>query len=179
MSDLKTSPSPDNMQTDDSGPVSGYSHEHRPLGGYTALTAGFGIAFAGSLVAASRRRGGLPERPDVFDVVTAGIATHKLTRLISKDKVTSFLRAPFVRYEESAGHGEVDEEPRGTGLRLATGELLVCPYCLGQWVAGAFAVGHVGAPRLTRLIAFMYTAETISDFMQLGYNAAENALEEQ
>jgi hypothetical protein len=179
VSETQTTSSPQGIPSDGSNPFSGYSHEHRPLGGYTALTAAFGIGFAGSLFATYRRRGELPERPDVFDVVTAGIATHKLTRLIAKDKVTSFLRAPFVRYEEPAGHGEVSEEPRGTGLRLAIGELLVCPYCLGQWVAGAFAVGHVGAPRMTRLIAFLYTAETISDFMQLGYKAAEDALDQQ
>jgi hypothetical protein len=151
----------------------GYSHEHRPLGGYTALSATFGVAVAGSLVAARRAGHPLPERLGAWDLITIGVATHKLSRLISKDKVTSFLRAPFVRYEESSGHGEVSEEPRGTGLRLATGELLACPYCVGQWVSGGFAVGLVAAPRLTRLIAFMYSAETVSDFLQLAYLAAE------
>ncbi len=163
---------------DGQGPFEGYSHEHRPLAGYAALSTVFAVAFGGSLAAAYRKQGQLPDRPDVWDVVTAGAATHKITRLISKDKVTSFLRAPFVRFEEEAGHGEVSEEPRGTGLRLATGELLVCPYCLGQWVAGAIAIGYIGAPRLTRLMTFLYTAETLGDFLQLGYKAAENALEQ-
>lgn len=63
--------------------------------------------------------------------------------------------------------------PRGSGLRLATGELLVCPYCIGQWVASGFGVGLVAAPRLTRLIALIYSAEAVSDFLQLGYLAAE------
>jgi hypothetical protein len=152
----------------------GYSHEHRPLAGYTALTAVFGTAFVGSLAAAWRRNGP-PSRPGVWDLVTVGLATHKLSRLIAKDRVTSYMRAPFVRYQEPAGHGEVDEEPRGTGLRLAIGELLVCPYCLGQWVAGGFAVGLVAAPELTRLIAFLYSAETAADFLQLGYRAVEDA----
>ncbi len=182
MSDSQTTPIAD-LQTDGSGPDSspfeGYSHEHRPLFGYSALTSIFAAAFTGSMVAAYRRRGSLPARPDLWDVVTAGAATHKLSRLVAKDKVTSFIRAPFVRFEEPAGHGEVSEEPRGTGLRLATGELLVCPYCLSQWIAGAIAVGYVGAPRFTRLMTFLYTAETIADFMQIGYKAAENALDQQ
>jgi hypothetical protein len=156
------------------GTTDGYAHEHRPLGGYLALTSVFGAAFAGSLVAA-RRRGGLPARPEVIDIVTVGAATHKLSRLIAKDKVTSFLRAPFVRYEDSAGHGEVSEEPRGRGLRLAVGELVACPYCLGQWIAAGFGVGLVAAPRLTRLVAFIYTTETVADFLQLAYKAAEDA----
>jgi Protein of unknown function (DUF1360) len=173
MTETISTPSEANLGSD--GSTGTHSHEHRPLAGYSTLTATFGTTFAVALAAATRRRGGLPERPDAYDLVTTGIATHKLTRLITKDKVTSFLRAPFVRHEGSEGHGEVSEEPRGTGLQLAIGELLVCPYCLGQWITGAFAVGYVGAPRFTRLIAYMYTAQTISDYLQLAYKAAENA----
>ena len=164
---------------DGGGPSGAYSDEHRPLAGYSVLTSLFAVAFAGGLATAYRKRGGeLPERLGPWDVVTAGAATHKLARLITKEKVTSFIRAPFVRYEESAGHGEVSEEPRGTGLRRATGELLICPYCVSHWIAGAFAVGYVGAPRTTRLFAFLFTVETVADFMQLGYKAAEDALSE-
>jgi hypothetical protein len=152
----------------------GYAHEHRPLAGYSLLSTVFATAFVSGLAAAWRRNGP-PPRPTVWDVATIGLATQKLARLIAKDRVTSFIRAPFVRYVEPAGHGELDEEPRGTGLRLATGELLVCPYCLGQWIAGAFAVGLVGAPALTRLIAALYSAETVADFLQLAYRAAEDA----
>ncbi len=155
------------------------SHDHRPLAGYSALSAAFALGLGGSLAAAYRKQGALPERFGAWDVVTAGAATQKLTRLITKDKVTSFIRAPFVRFEGKDGYGEVSEVPRGSGLRLATGELLVCPFCLGQWVAGAIAVGYVGAPRFTRLMTFLLTAETVADFMQLGYKAAENALENQ
>jgi hypothetical protein len=162
--------------TADGGPIfGGYAHEHRPLGGYFVLTAGFALAFIGGLEAARRHRGGLPDRLRAWDLITVGAATHKISRLIAKDRVTSFIRAPFVRYQEPDGHGEVSEEPRGRGLRLATGELLVCPYCLGQWVAAALGVGLVGARDLTRLITFIYTAETVSDFLQLAYGMAEEA----
>jgi hypothetical protein len=152
----------------------GYAHEHRPLEGYSALTATFLATFAGALAAARAPGRELPERYSPWDVATTGAATHKLSRLITKAKVTSSLRAPFVRFEGRAGHGEVDEAPRGRGLRLAIGELLACPYCVGQWIAGGLAVGMVAAPRFTRLVAFMYTAETIGDFLQLAYRAAED-----
>jgi hypothetical protein len=147
--------------------------EHRPLGGYAILTGVFGAAFGGSLLAARASGRELPERLPAGDIVLTGIATHKLARLIAKDKVGAFLRAPFTRFQGSAGHGEVDEAARGTGLRLATGELLICPYCLAQWVAGGFTVGHVFAPRLTRVLASMWTAYAIADFAQLAYSAAE------
>ena len=84
------------------------------------------------------------------------------------------MRAPFVSYEEKAGRGELNEKPRGTGLRRAVGELLVCPYCVGNWIAAGFGVGMVTAPRYTRLVAFVYTVETVSDFLQIARKAAED-----
>ena len=149
----------------------------RPLGAYSALTSLFGAGFAGAMGLAVRHRGGLPPQPSAWDVATVGIATHKLTRLVAKARVTSSIRAPFVRYEGGAGRGEVSESPQGTGFRRAVGELLVCPHCLAQWVAGGFTVGLVAAPRMTRLIAAMYTAQTISDFLQIAYKAAEEAVD--
>src|SRR3954468_3053112 len=98
--------------------------EHRPLGGYAVLTAAFAAALTGGLVTG---RDKLPERLTLHEVLLAGVATHKLSRLIAKDKVSSFMRAPFTRFQERAGHGELEEAPRGRGLRYATGELLVCP----------------------------------------------------
>ena len=44
-----------------------------------------------------------------------GIATHKIGRIITKDWVTSPIRAPFTRYEESVGGGEVKEQSRAKG----------------------------------------------------------------
>ena len=87
--------------------------------------------------------------------------------------ITSTLRAPFTRYQEPSGHGELDEAPRGEGLRYAVGELLVCPYCLAQWVVGAITVGSVFAPRTTRLLSAMWAAQAIADGAQLAYSAAE------
>jgi hypothetical protein len=148
--------------------------EHRPLASYGLLTAAFGVLFAGGLTAAARARGGLPDRVGVQDVVMGGIATHKLARLIAKDKVGGVFRAPFTRVQERTGHGELEEAPRGRSLRYAIGELLVCPYCLAQWIAGAFTIGYVAAPRTTRLLAATWTVHAIADGAQLAYSAAEH-----
>ena len=152
---------------------SGYAHEHRPLRAYGALTATFGAAFAGALVAAVRSGRPLPARIGIGDIALMGVATHKVSRLLAKDKVTSFIRAPFTEYQGGSGQGEVEEKARGAGMRLALGELLICPYCLAQWVAAAFGCGLVAAPRLTRLVAGIYTAGTVSDFLQLAYHGLE------
>jgi len=111
--------------------------------------------------------------PSACDVVLAGVATHKLSRLLAKDKVTSSCARRSRSSREAFGQGEVEERARGTGRRLATGELLVCPYCVAQWISAGFAVGYVRAPRFTRLLAGMWTMYAIPDGLQLAYPAAE------
>ena len=156
-------------------PLEGYAPPgtERPLGGYTVLSSVFATSFVGALVAAHRSGHRLPNDFSTKDIVLTGIATHKLSRLIARDKVTSFVRAPFTRFQQKAGHAEVDEEPRRSGMSLAVGELLVCAYCLAQLIAGAFIVGHVTAPRVTRMLTAMWSAHAIADAAQLAYSAAE------
>jgi hypothetical protein len=128
---------------------------------------------AGAVAAAKRSGRDLPEHVEPADVVLIGTASYKLSRLISKKKVTAFVRAPFTELEGKAGPAELEERPRGSGLRRAMGELLVCPYCLGLWASGAFHAGLLFAPRATRFSASVLTAMTISDFLQIAYRAAE------
>ena len=150
-----------------------YADEPIPLRDYEGLVALFNVALVGGLAASERSGRPLPDRLTAGDVVLLSVATHKLSRLIAKDRVTSFARAPFTRYEEPAGHGELEEHARGRGMRRAIGQLLVRPYCMAQWVAGAFTVGIVAAPRVTRLLAGMFTMVAAADFLHLAYKAAE------
>ena len=154
--------------------LEGYADEDKPLAGYGALSTAWVAAFAGAVLALRASGRQLPDRYTPGDVVIAGIASHKISRLISRDKVTSFLRAPFMRYRGSVGKGEVREDPRGEGLQRAIGELLNCPYCLDHWVASAYGISLVAAPRVTRLVGFIATAETIADYMQLGYRTVHD-----
>jgi uncharacterized protein DUF1360 len=153
--------------------VADYSDEAIPLGAYAAVMGLYGAAFAGALVAA--RAGGreLPPRLPPGDLVVFGTATHKLSRLLAKAKVTSVLRAPFTEYERRGGPAEVEERPRGRGFRRALAELLVCPYCLDQWVATGFVSGAVVAPRVTRLVAGVFATVALADFLQLAYKAGQ------
>lgn len=144
-----------------------------PLVSYAVTMGVFNALFAAGLLLAKRRGRQLPERVGPADVLTLGVASHKLSRLIAKDKVTSPLRAPFTVFEGEGGPSEFSEASRGKGARKAIGELLVCPYCLGLWVVATFSVGLLFAPRLTRFIASSLVALTISDFLQIAYKAAE------
>jgi Protein of unknown function (DUF1360) len=155
--------------------VQGYAEpsERPPLLPYAVMMAIFNALFAAALVAAKRGGRQLPERVGAADLALIGTASHKLSRLISKDKVTSPLRAPFTELEGNGGPGELEERSRGKGARKAIGELLVCPYCLGLWVVAGFSLGLLFAPRLTRFLAAIFSALTISDFLQIAYKAAE------
>lgn len=161
--------------TAEPGLIDGYADpaERPPLLSYAVLAAIFNGLFAVALMAAKRSGRELPERPSAGDVALIGTASHKLSRLISKDKVTSPLRAPFTELQGKGGPSELEEGSRGSGARKAIGELLVCPYCIGLWVVASFAVGLLFAPRLTRFIASIFSALTISDFFQIAYKAAE------
>ncbi|WP_433087801.1 DUF1360 domain-containing protein [Dactylosporangium sp. CA-052675] len=147
--------------------------DERPLRGYAAVLGVFAAA-AGAVAGAARLAGReLPERPAAGDVALLAVATHKLSRLITKDAITSPIRAPFTEFEEAAGESELNESPRGHGARHALGELLTCPFCTGVWVAGGLAAGLVFAPRLTRFGMSVAAAVAGSDFLHLAYDAAK------
>ncbi|MGE5746933.1 MAG: DUF1360 domain-containing protein [Solirubrobacterales bacterium] len=154
-----------------------YAHgEDKPLGSHLALVVLYN-GLVGAFFAWRRRSGkGFPKQIGAGDLVLAGVATHKLSRLITKDRVTAPLRAPFTEFQEEGGPGEVEEKPRGRGMRRAIGELLVCPFCLAQWVATALLAGLIVIPRTTRFICSIFAAVTISDFLQIVYRGSEEKL---
>ena len=150
--------------------------EDRPLASYVAVMAVFGALVTGTagIASASGRR--LPPGFGPYDLLLITVGTHKLSRTLSKDAVTSPLRAPFAEYAGQGGPAEVIEEPRkSSGLRHSLGELLTCPFCLDMWVATGFAIGMVFAPRITRLVASTFTALTGADFLHLAYAKAQQA----
>jgi hypothetical protein len=98
--------------------------EERPLTAYVVLVGLFNTVFAVFLFLLRRSRRDLPARIGVGDLLLLGVGTHKLSRLLTKDWVTSFLRAPFTTYQGSASGPEVNEAPRGHGMQRALGELV-------------------------------------------------------
>ena len=144
-----------------------YDGGRAPLGGYLTLMSGFAtVATAGLVLGRARGSSG---RIPVRDLVLLAAGTQALARIVSKDRVTSPLRAPFSRYVEDGTPGEVVEEPRGEGLQRATGDLLTCPYCTGQWIALGLVVGLLHRPRETRLVASIAAISRAADVLQAAY----------
>jgi len=156
-------------------PLRAYSpQEEKPLGGHLTLAAAYNGGVLAYALAYRRAGRALPERVPARDLALLAIGTYKLSRLIAKDRVTSFFRAPFTRYKgESDRPSEVSEEPRGEGLRRAIGELVVCPYCLGQWVGTALLLTYLERPRLARTVASLFAVVAGSDLLQEAWVAVD------
>jgi hypothetical protein len=181
MSLAKTTPEQDRDAADRSGGPRSLVEDYapgsdRPLGGYAVLMGVYGGLVVAGALALRRRNRPLPEVRAV-DIALVGVATHKLARRMSKDSVTSPLRAPFTRYEGVAGPAELQEGVRGSGIRKAVGELISCPFCLSQWVATGFVFGLLAAPRATRWTASVFASLALADFLQFAYGWAEQQAE--
>jgi hypothetical protein len=156
----------------------GYGRSAGILAGYALLVGVFHALFAGFLVAAGRRDTKLPGRIPILDLLMLGTATYKISRVLAKDSVTSFIRAPFTIYRGPAGASEVKEDVRGTGIRKSVGELITCPFCVGTWIAALLTYGLVLESRLARVIALMFTVATVSDALMYGFEALRKLAEE-
>lgn len=147
--------------------------EDRPLASYGAVMAIYSSVVGLAALAVRRSGRRLPDRVAAGDVALLSVATFKISRLLAKEPVTSPLRAPFTTFQGASGEAELAEEVRGAGVRHALGELLTCPFCLGQWTATGLVFGLVLAPRATRLFATLFTSLTAADLLQFAYDRVQ------
>ena len=153
------------------GIFQGYDGGEQPLPSYAAVAGLFNLIFALFLLIARRTGRPIPERMETRDIALLGVATHKLSLLVAQDAITSPLRAPFTELQEKQSPKNVDEKPRGEGLRRSLGELVTCKFCVGQWVASFFTYGLVFAPAVTRLLASIFAIVAVSDHLHQTYKA--------
>ncbi|MEU3034888.1 DUF1360 domain-containing protein [Streptomyces griseoaurantiacus] len=153
------------------------ARERVPLAGYATVAGVFCASLTAFTLIVRRRGVTLPERVPPWDLLLLGAATYKTSRLLTKDKITSFLRAPFTRREEDTTAGEVMDEPRGSGLRLAVGDLLACPFCAGAWTAGGLMATYAVAPRAARLVCAGFGAMTLADWLQYAWTWTQEKAE--
>lgn len=123
---------------------------------YYALLAGiYNALFGGFLLLYQRLRHPLPSVTSL-DVALLGMATLRLSKLLSEDDITAFARRPVV--EMIAG----ERRPRGQGMRWAVGKLVLCPTCTGTWVAAILGYALHLWPRHTRPFLAIMSASGMS-----------------
>lgn len=149
--------------------------QDRPLRGYAMTMATYGglvSALAGTAQLTGRP---IPDTLSWSDVIRGAAATHKLSRLLAKDPVTSPLRAPFASYQGTSGPAELNEKVRGQGGKKTIGELVTCPFCTGVWVATGLTAGLIYLPRTTRIATATLTALAGADLLQFVHAWLEKA----
>ena len=138
-----------------------------PYGSYATIVGTFTGGLVG-VAALARALGRRPEDLTTLDLVALSAATFKAARTVSREKVASFVRQPFVEGEAYTGE---DEEPTGTGMQRALGELVTCTRCIGTWSAAALVSSQLLAPRFGRLVTWTLGAGAANDFLQAGFKA--------
>ena len=149
--------------------------EERPLRGYLITMATYAGLTGGLAALAKATRRQIPDGFSVTDVALCAAATHKLSRLLAKDPVTSPLRAPFTSYQGTTGPAELKEEVRGQGGQKAVGELVTCPFCTGVWVATGLTTGLIFLPRTARMAIDTFAALAGADLLQFAHAWLEKA----
>src|SRR3954449_150768 len=128
---------------------------------YAAISAGYGALMAAVLLAA-RDQGDDPIHP--AELVPPGVATFALAKLISKEKVDSWVREPFL---EELPTGE--RRPKGRRLRYAVGELLSCSRCVGAWSSLALVGLRLTRPREARVVTALLGTSAVNDFLHAAF----------
>ncbi len=129
----------------------------RPYAYYALLIAVYNSIFAGFLYAYRRWSHPL-DRLTPMDFTLLGLATLRMSKLLSEDEVTSVIRRPVIEVEGEERH------PRGRGLRWAIGKLVLCPTCTGTWVAAMLTYALHLSPRYTRPFLAILAASGMEQF---------------
>lgn len=141
-----------------------------PYAGYAAILAAFGGALAAS--AGLERALGRQVRPaSHLDFLVLCAGSFKAARALSRERIGSVLRQPFVESETREGIGLTHEDPAGEGLQRALGELVTCTRCAGTWTAAGLLTCQAVAPRFGQLLTWSLAAGAGNDFLQAAFAA--------
>ena len=149
-----------------------------PYRAYATIVGTF-VAGLGAISGVAALRGKPNHAISAVDLALLGLATFKASRTVARDKVTSFVREPFVEGEAYDGEGE--KPTHETEMKQALGELVTCTRCVGTWIGASLASMQVLAPRTGRLLTTVLAAGALNDFLLAGFSALTekaNELEE-
>ncbi len=148
----------------------GRGHEREPLPEYLRFMGTFAAASAVGTAVLRLAGKTSPGRMPPSDLLLLGLATTRIARLVTRDKVTRAVRAPFTEVEPGAKPHEVKEHARtdAGGFTRAVGELLTCPRCVAVWAAAGLTMAYVAAPGATRVAGSILAAALIADIANVG-----------
>lgn len=96
-------------------------------------------------------------------------AVFRLTHLFVYDKITSFIRAPFIeeiQITEEDGTVSTYMKIRETGLRKFFGELLSCYWCTGIWVSALLLLCYEWIPKVAEPIILLLAVAGVAAIIE-------------
>jgi hypothetical protein len=136
---------------------------------YAAISATYGALLA-TLVLAARDR---DQDLGPAEFLPLGVAAFALTKVVSREKIETWMRRPFVDEDAPAGR-----RPKGRRMRYAVGELLTCTRCLGAWSALGLTALRISRPRESKVVTTALATSAVNDFLFAAFAwvcAASNA----
>ncbi|MEK7628740.1 MAG: DUF1360 domain-containing protein [Patescibacteria group bacterium] len=97
----------------------------------------------------------------VLDLLILGLATFRLIRLVTLDKIFSFFRAAFMNTLPDGSEIRPDK-----GFRRAAAELIECLWCTGVWAALMATGLYVSLP-IGRFFVVVLAISALGSFMQV------------
>ncbi len=132
---------------------------------YVALEVVFATGLAGVVALTTRRTRSKVVPISRAELPALAIATFALADVVSKERISTWLREPFV--VESADHRPV--EPAGSGIRRAIGELLTCSRCAGTWSALGLLGLRTAFPTTGQVTINVLALTGANDVLQAGF----------
>ncbi|MGG2093174.1 DUF1360 domain-containing protein [Bacillus sp. S13(2024)] len=96
-------------------------------------------------------------------------AVFRLTHLLVYDKITSFIRAPFIeeiQITEEDGTVSTYMKIRETGIRKFFGELLSCYWCTGIWVSALLLLCYEWIPKVAEPIILLLAVAGVAAIIE-------------
>ena len=125
---------------------------------YAALNALFAVLLAGAVLA-GRERTRESDPLTTRDLALTSAATFALAKVISRERIGTWVREPFVEDEDGG-------KPRGRRMRHAIGELLTCTRCVGAWSALGLVGLRLTSPATGRVVNDVLAVSALNDWLQ-------------
>lgn len=132
---------------------------------YAILATVFVTGLAGVIALARRRHAEGAAAISPRDLPALTLATFALADTVVKEKVSTWLRQPFV--EEDDDHHPL--APKGRGMQRAVGELLTCTRCAGTWGALVLVGLRTASPVAGRATTNVLALAGANDLLQGGF----------
>ena len=107
---------------------------------------------------------------NIFVFLLIGLASFRLTRLIVYDKITEFLRSPFLQEQT-----EIDENgeeviyliPKEKKFFRFFGELISCHWCTGIWVSTFLVSLYLIYPTIGEIFILVFSIAAVGSIVEI------------